>query len=149
MRSRAHTDDMHNQNNFKSQYAVTEWTDVAADSMDESLEASVRGLRFPFDLSLRYKAGNGLEKVEGVGRTIDISNGGIRFNVNQPQTVGSNMELYITWPGPVDGCAVQLYAAGEIVRSDKREAVLRIRHHEFRTKSRAEFSVASRSNNLH
>ena len=148
MLSRADTDDMRDQDYFQNQNAVTEWADVAPDSLDEYLEANVRGLRFPFDLPLRYEVGDGLEKVEGVGRTIDISKGGIRFNADQPQTVGSNMKLYITWPAPVDGLAVQLYAAGEIVRSDKREAVLRISHHEFRTKSKAELSLASPATTL-
>ena len=54
----------------------------------------------------------------GVGQTIDLSSGGIRFDAGREMPEGLKVELSITWPVMLHKIApLQLVATGRIVRS--------------------------------
>lgn len=99
----------------------------------EPLPDTGRGLRFPFDLPLQFRAVvDGDRVMEGSGRTVDISAGGMLFSTMQPPVVGSDVELLIPWPVLFEGfLPMQLRVAGGIVRSQEDRAALRICSYEF------------------
>ena len=70
----------------------------------------------------------------GIGRTVDLSSGGILFEAGRTLTAGLNVELSVSWPVLLHNVApLQLVVMGRIVRSDGRQVALRMIQHEFRT----------------
>ena len=70
----------------------------------------------------------------GVGQTIDLSSGGIRFDAGREMPEGLKVELSITWPVMLHKIApLQLVAAGRIVRSKSPHVAIQMTTHEFRT----------------
>lgn len=70
----------------------------------------------------------------GVGQTIDLSSGGIRFDAGREMPTGLNIELSITWPVMLHKIApLQLVASGRIVRSNSPHVAIVMTAHEFRT----------------
>jgi len=91
--------------------------------------------RYRIQLDLRWKAIR-RRKVQGVGvgRTIDLSSGGVLFDAGQQLPVGLNVELSVAWPVLLQHIApMQLAISGRIVRSDGSGTAVRITQHEFRT----------------
>jgi hypothetical protein len=91
--------------------------------------------RYRIDLELRWKLIH-RRKVQdsGVGRTIDLSSGGILFEANREMPVGLNVELSVAWPVLLHQvAALQLVVSGRIVRTDGQQVALRMTQHEFRT----------------
>ncbi len=69
-----------------------------------------------------------------MGRTIDISSGGILFETGRKLPVGLKVQLSISWPVLLHNASpLQLTASGRIVRSDNQRAAIEIIQHEFRT----------------
>jgi len=91
--------------------------------------------RYQIQLDLRWKALR-RRKVQdaGVGRTIDLSSGGVLFEAGRQLPVGLNVELSVAWPVLLQHIApMQLAISGRIVRSDGPRTAVRITQHEFRT----------------
>jgi hypothetical protein len=91
--------------------------------------------RYRIRLDLRWKLIR-RRKIQdtGVGRTVDLSSGGILFEAARELPVGLNVELSISWPVLLHQVApMQLVASGRIVRSDGQQVALRMTQHEFRT----------------
>jgi hypothetical protein len=91
--------------------------------------------RYQLQLEVRWKLIR-RRKVQdsGVGRTIDLSSGGILFDAARPLPVGLNVELAISWPVLLHNVApMQLVATGRIVRSVGAQVAVHITQHEFRT----------------
>jgi hypothetical protein len=91
--------------------------------------------RYQLQLEVRWKLIR-RRKVQdtGVGRTIDLSSGGILFDAARPLPVGLNVELAISWPVLLHNVApMQLVASGRIVRSIGSYAAIQLTQHEFRT----------------
>ena len=93
--------------------------------------------RFPVQQEVRYRllqtpaSGKG-----GVGRTLDISSGGIRFSTTDRLPTGRMVEVAMHWPARLHGtCPLQFVATGKVVRSDGNTAAVRIQRYEFRTRS--------------
>jgi hypothetical protein len=93
--------------------------------------------RFPVQQELRYRLlqapawGKG-----GVGRTLDVSSGGIRFTTSERLPAGRMIEIAMHWPARLHGtCPLQFVATGKVVRSDATSAAVRIQRYEFRTRS--------------
>jgi hypothetical protein len=98
--------------------------------------------RFPLQRELRFKVLDG-ERVTtaGVGQTINISSGGVAFEVTNRVAVaiapGTLMELSISWPILLDEtCMVQLVVFGQVVRIRKQVLACSIERYEFRTQRR-------------
>jgi PilZ domain len=80
----------------------------------------------------------------GVGKTVDVSSGGILFTTSEPLPTGRFVEISMNWPARLDGtCPLQLVATGRIVRADTAKAVMRIEHYEFKTRSSAALTVGA------
>ena len=80
------------------------------------------------------------ERVEqpGFGRTVNISTGGILFEVDARLPVTGPIEVAIHWPHLLDGVVtLKLVMRGHIVRSDANAIAIKAEHHEFRTGRRA------------
>ncbi len=101
--------------------------------------------RFPIQQEVRYTILEGKNRSEcGVGRTLDISSGGIRFTTEDRLRTGKRMELAVSWPARLDGtCRLKLVAMGRVVRAEGHQVAVTIEQYEFRTQGRAfEASVA-------
>ena len=93
--------------------------------------------RFPVQQEVRYRLlqthtwGKG-----GVGKTLDISSGGVRFTTSDRLPTGRMVEIAMHWPARLHGtCPLQFVATGKVVRSDATSAAVRIQRYEFRTRS--------------
>ena len=70
----------------------------------------------------------------GVGRTVDLSSGGILFDPGRTLPVGLNVELAISWPVLLRNEApMQLIVSGRIVRAGQNRIAVSMNQHEFRT----------------
>ncbi len=91
--------------------------------------------RFQIDQEVRYKMLYGQRIAEtGVGRTMNISSGGVWFSTENMLTSGMPVELSMTWPVLLnDSCPMKLMIYGCVVRSNERGAAVAIERYEFRT----------------
>lgn len=91
--------------------------------------------RYQLQLELRWKLIRRRKLQDsGVGRTIDLSSGGILFDATRPLPVGLNVELSISWPVLLHNVApMQLVVSGRIVRSNGYNTAVQVTQHEFRT----------------
>ena len=101
--------------------------------------------RFQIDQEVRYKMLYGQRIAEtGVGRTINISSGGVWFSTENMLTSGMPVELSMTWPVLLnDSCPMKLMIYGCVVRSNERGAAVAIERYEFRTQGSRNFQNAS------
>jgi c-di-GMP-binding flagellar brake protein YcgR len=91
--------------------------------------------RFDISQDIRYKMLYGQRIAEtGVGRTQNISSGGIWFTTENILTPGMPVELAMSWPVLLnDSCPMKLMIYGCVVRSTDRGAAVAIERYEFRT----------------
>lgn len=98
-------------------------------------EPTGRIARFRLALQVRYAVTGRVPTEAGVGRTIDMSSSGLRFNADKPLETGQRLDVSIDWPVLLDGgVQLQLIVSGTVVRSNGIETALRIERHEFRTR---------------
>ncbi len=70
----------------------------------------------------------------GIGRTVDLSSGGILFDAGLKLPAGLKICLAISWPALLhESTLMQLVVEGRIVRSDVAGVAIRTMLHEFRT----------------
>src|SRR4051812_37297368 len=73
--------------------------------------------------------------ISGSGTTLNMGSGGILFTTEEKLPVGRAIELSVNWPARLDGtCLLQFVATGRVVRSDDRQAAVRIDRYEFKTR---------------
>jgi len=91
--------------------------------------------RYEINLELRWKLIRRRKiRDTGVGRTIDLSSGGIFFEAHRPLPVGLNVELSIAWPILLHNSSpLQLLVSGKIVRVSGTRVGVRMTQHEFHT----------------
>ena len=97
--------------------------------------------RFEIDQEIRYKMLYGQRIAEtGVGRTMNISSGGVWFSTENMLTSGMPVELSMNWPVLLnDSCPMKLMIYGCVVRSNERGAAVAIERYEFRTQGSRAF----------
>ena len=96
-------------------------------------------LRYPLDLSVRFRYFAGGSLLFGVGRTVNVSSGGVL--VVSPNilslheiSVGVNVEMNIEWPPLLDGrISLQLFAVGWVVRRRPFDFAASFERHQLRT----------------
>jgi hypothetical protein len=72
-----------------------------------------------------------------MGRTVNISSGGLLVEADQRTQVGAKVELNIEWPSLLDGSIpLQLVAVGRVVRCLESGFALAFKEYQFRTLSR-------------
>jgi hypothetical protein len=93
--------------------------------------------RYEIELDMRWKLIRRRRILDaGVGRSIDLSGGGIQIETDRQMPVGLNVELSLTWPVLLRGSVpLQLVVSGRIVRSAGRRAGIRMIKHELKTVS--------------
>jgi hypothetical protein len=91
--------------------------------------------RYDMKLELRWKLVRRRRVIDsGVGFTLDLSRGGVRFHAGRVMPVGLNVELAIAWPARLHNVApMQLSIQGKILRSAQGWAAIRTVQLEFRT----------------
>jgi hypothetical protein len=94
--------------------------------------------RFQIEQEVRYKMLYGQRIAEtGVGKTQNISSGGVWFSTENMLTTGMPVELSMNWPVLLnDSCPMKLMIYGCVVRSNERGAAVAIERYEFRTQGR-------------
>ena len=93
--------------------------------------------RYPIALELQYKLLNrGPVEQQGVGRTRNISSGGVLFETDAILPTTGPIELAINWPFLLNGtCNLKLVMRGRIVRCGTNPKVIAVKaqYHEFHT----------------
>ena len=97
--------------------------------------------RFQIDQEVKYKMLYGQRIAEtGVGRTMNISSGGVWFSTETMLTSGMPVELSMSWPVLLnDSCPMKLMIYGCVVRSNEKGAAVAIERYEFRTQGSRTF----------
>jgi len=97
--------------------------------------------RFQIDQEVRYKMLYGQRIAEtGVGRTMNISSGGVWLSTEHMLTSGMPVELSMNWPVLLnDVCPMKLMIYGCVVRSNEKGAAVAIERYEFRTQGSRTF----------
>ena len=97
--------------------------------------------RFEIDQEVRYKMLYGQRIAEtGVGRTRNVSSGGVWFSTENMLTSGMPVELSMNWPVLLnDSCPMKLMIYGCVVRSNEKGAAVAIERYEFRTQGSRNF----------
>jgi hypothetical protein len=93
--------------------------------------------RFPIEQEVSYRVLDHKAVVpeSGVGRTFDMSSGGVRFATEQRLRSGKRIEVSVNWPAVLEGgCLLKFVAVGRIVRVEDSRASIVIEQHEFRTR---------------
>jgi hypothetical protein len=106
--------------------------------------------RFPIeqDVSYRILDHKATSPETGVGKTVDISSGGILFGTEQRLHSGKRVEVSVNWPAQLaDGCPLKFVALGRVVRVEDHRAAISIEQYEFRTRRSKELcaTVAAES----
>ena len=101
--------------------------------------------RFEIDQEVRYKMLYGQRIAEtGVGRTMNISSGGVWFSTENMLTSGMPVELSMNWPVLLnDSCPMKLMIYGCVIRSNEKGAAVAIERYEFRTQGSRQFQNAA------
>jgi len=111
-----------------------EW-ETSSNESDRIAGDRRRDKRYEISLDVRWKLIRRRKVLDnGVGRTMDLSSGGMLIDAGRPLPVGLNLELSITWPVLLHNTApLQLVVSGRIVRARGTHAAIRMIQHEFRT----------------
>jgi c-di-GMP-binding flagellar brake protein YcgR len=93
--------------------------------------------RYKIDLRVQYKVFRQYQATQtGTGKTINLSGGGIAFEIDEVLTPGASIELAIAWPVLLNkNCPLKLVVKGRVVRSDAALTAVRMERYEFRTQS--------------
>ena len=91
--------------------------------------------RYPIELPVQYQImKNYLVLGTGTGNSLDLSSGGIAFTGSAPLTIGSYLEMSVSWPVLLNqSCPLNLVASGRVVRSDRKCTAISLDRYEFRT----------------
>jgi hypothetical protein len=93
--------------------------------------------RYPISLKVQYKLlDKGRVQHLGVGRTLNISKGGVLFEADDLSLVPARgtIELEMSWPFLLEGaCSLRLIMRGRIVRVDANVIAVKAEFHAFRT----------------
>jgi hypothetical protein len=93
--------------------------------------------RFPIEQEVQYRIldHKAAAPENGIGKTLDISSGGVLFETAQRLRFGKRVEVSINWPAKLDGnCLLKFVAVGRVTRADDARAAIRIEQYEFRTR---------------
>lgn len=91
--------------------------------------------RYDIALNVRWKLIRRRRVLDsGIGKTVDVSSGGLMFETDRELPSGLNIELSISWPVLLHNVApLQLVVAGRVVRTVGQRVGVRMTQHEFRT----------------
>jgi PilZ domain len=93
--------------------------------------------RLPIEREVRYKVLGGRKTVKqtGMGKTVNMSSGGVLFTTETALPEGERVELAVSWPAQLnDTLPLKLVAMGRLVRTDETSAAISIERYEFKTR---------------
>jgi len=94
-------------------------------------------IRYPVSLNVKYRTVGRSNRISGMGRTLNMSSGGLLIAADQRTDLGARIELNIEWPSMLDGqIPLQLVAVGRVVRCLESGFALSFTQYQFRTLSR-------------
>ena len=74
-------------------------------------------------------------KQTGLGKTLNMSSGGVLFTTESPLPEGERVELAVSWPAQLnDVLPLKLVAMGRLIRSEESQAAIAIERYEFKTR---------------
>ena len=113
-----------------------EWPERVSSAVFGVANRSVTS-RFPVAQANRYRVVESRPAGKGsVGKTLNISSGGVLFTTTKRLPHGHLVEMAIHWPARLGGnCPVQFVATGRVIRSETKHAAVRIERYEFRTRA--------------
>jgi hypothetical protein len=93
--------------------------------------------RMPIEREVRYRVLGGKKSVKqtGVGKTLNMSSGGVLFTTESELPEGERVELAVSWPAQLnDTLPLKLVAMGRLVRTEETQAAISIERYEFKTR---------------
>src|SRR5260370_15538503 len=93
--------------------------------------------RMPIERDVRYKVLGGKKTVKqvGLGKTLNMSSGGVLFTTETPLPEGERVELAVSWPAQLnDTLPLKLVAMGRLVRAGDSQAAICVERYEFKTR---------------
>src|SRR3954471_17595362 len=92
--------------------------------------------RLPIEREVRYKVLGGKKTVKqvGLGKTLNMSSGGVLFTTESALPEGIRVELAVSWPAQLNNTQLKLVTRGRLVRTGNAEAAIAIEKYEFRTR---------------
>jgi len=101
-------------------------------------------VRYPIILDARYRTLSKKSTECGIGRTVDISSGGLLIASVHNVIVGVRLEVAVEWPALLDGTTELLFVAnGEVVRVWESSFALKLSRYQFHTTRRKVRSAAA------
>lgn len=77
--------------------------------------------RFTIQCNVRYRiTGRDASEPPGIGRTVDMSRGGLLILTSRGLSPGSRIEIEMDWPVDREGVTQRLFIVGRIARSERR-----------------------------
>jgi hypothetical protein len=116
------------------------WKDTPMQTNTSETPDERRGkFRFPMQRELRYKVyRDGAVVQSGNGETINIGSGGVWFAMDSDASVGSFIQLSVSWPVLLDqSCPMRLVIFGRVLRGAAGVCACTIDKYEFRTQGRS------------
>ena len=91
--------------------------------------------RLPIERDVRYKILSGTHSgSSGLGKTLNMSSGGVLFTTQEMLPKGERVELAVSWPMQLnDTLPLKLVALGRLVRCEETRAAIIIERYEFKT----------------
>src|SRR5579863_8621892 len=91
--------------------------------------------RFRIGQDISYRCLSG-KQVPTEGKVLDISSQGVSFTTEGILSLGTPVELSVSWPAQLNHtCPLKLMVCGRVVRSESGAAAIRIERYEFRTRA--------------
>jgi hypothetical protein len=119
-------------------YPVPRPKEASVQAIDRTTPLERRSkIRYPVSLNVKYRTVGRSNRISGVGRTLNMSSGGLLIAADQRTEVGAKVELNVEWPSMLDGSIpLQLVAVGRVVRCLESGFALSFTQYQFRTMSR-------------
>jgi hypothetical protein len=93
--------------------------------------------RMPIERDVRYKVLGGKKTIKqaGLGKTLNMSSGGVLFTTESPLPAGERVEIAVSWPAQLnDVLPLKLVAMGRLVRTEDAQAAISVERYEFKTR---------------
>ena len=90
----------------------------------------------PIERDVRYTVMGGKKSIKqgGLGKTLNMSSGGVLFTIEYALLEKQRVEVAVNWPAKLNGeVALQLVAVGSVVRASETQAAIAIERYEFKT----------------
>jgi hypothetical protein len=93
--------------------------------------------RYPLQLNVRYQTLGMAEPIAGVGKTVNVSSGGVFINCGSTIGERTRIRVVVEWPSLLNGTTpLQLVTIGLVVRREGSGLAIAFEGYQFRTAGR-------------